>query len=131
MNVKLLTEQHLEFLSLKGGYTDSSESTLLEITCHSSNEYTKERPHSQINHTNALAFVMRRLIGLRQKHCDSMSCETVSEIIDVINCVTFLWMSQGFIRLATLKFETKLQKCIRIQNFHFGRYIVGYTAVEP
>ena len=41
MNVKLLTEQYLEFLSLKGGYTGSSESTsqnttLTEITCHSS-----------------------------------------------------------------------------------------------
>ena len=28
MTVKLLTEQHLEFLSLKGGCTSSSESTL-------------------------------------------------------------------------------------------------------
>ena len=28
MSVKLLTEHHLEFLSLKGGYTGSSESTL-------------------------------------------------------------------------------------------------------
>ena len=27
MTVKLLTEQHLEFLSLKGGYRGSSEST--------------------------------------------------------------------------------------------------------
>ena len=27
MNIKLLTEQHLEFLSLKGGCTDSSKST--------------------------------------------------------------------------------------------------------
>ena len=36
MNVKLLTEHHLEFLSLKGGYRGSSESTLvklLEISC--------------------------------------------------------------------------------------------------
>ena len=31
MSVKLLTEHHLEFLSLKGGYTDSSESTLVKI----------------------------------------------------------------------------------------------------
>ena len=30
MSVKLLTDQHLEFLSLKGGYT------LLEITCYPS-----------------------------------------------------------------------------------------------
>ena len=32
MIVKLLTEQHLEFLSLKGGCTGSSESTL--VKCH-------------------------------------------------------------------------------------------------
>ena len=38
LTVKLLTEQHLEFLSLKGGCTGSSEyicrnATMLEITC--------------------------------------------------------------------------------------------------
>ena len=42
MIVKLLTEQHLEFLSLKGGCTGSFEysyqnATLLEITCRGSN----------------------------------------------------------------------------------------------
>ena len=43
MIVKLLTEHHLEFLSLKGGCRGSSESTLvkmsnlLEISCHGSN----------------------------------------------------------------------------------------------
>ena len=31
MNVKLLTKHHLEFLSLKGGYTCSSESTLVKM----------------------------------------------------------------------------------------------------
>ena len=31
MNIKLLTEQHLEFLSLKGGCADSSESTLVKM----------------------------------------------------------------------------------------------------
>ena len=41
MRVKLLTEHHLEFVSLKGGCTGSPESTcqnatLLEITCHCS-----------------------------------------------------------------------------------------------
>ena len=39
MIVKLLTEHHLEFLSLEGGCTASSESTpvkLLEISCHGS-----------------------------------------------------------------------------------------------
>ena len=31
MSVKLQTEHHLEILSLKGGYTDSSESTLVKM----------------------------------------------------------------------------------------------------
>ena len=31
MSAKLLTEHHLEFLSLNGGYTGSSESTLVKI----------------------------------------------------------------------------------------------------
>ena len=31
MSVKLLTEHHLEFVSLKGGCTGSSESTLVEM----------------------------------------------------------------------------------------------------
>ena len=31
MSVKLLTEHHLEFLSLKGGWQGSSESTLVKI----------------------------------------------------------------------------------------------------
>ena len=35
MNVKLLTEHHLEFLNLKGVYT-CQNATLLEIICHSS-----------------------------------------------------------------------------------------------
>ena len=33
MTVKLLTENHLEFLSLKGGFT-CQYATLLEIACH-------------------------------------------------------------------------------------------------
>ena len=31
MSVKLMTEHHLEFLSLKGGCTGSSESTLVKM----------------------------------------------------------------------------------------------------
>ena len=33
MSVKLLTEHHLVFVSLKGGYTGSSESTLVKMHC--------------------------------------------------------------------------------------------------
>ena len=32
MNIKLLTEHHLEFLRLKGGCAGSSESTLVKMT---------------------------------------------------------------------------------------------------
>ena len=43
MIVELLTKHHLEFLSLKGGCTGSSESTtLLEISCHSSFLFFRE-----------------------------------------------------------------------------------------
>ena len=38
MTVKLLTEQHLEFLSLKGGCTGSSESKFVKMT-HSSKSH--------------------------------------------------------------------------------------------
>ena len=41
MCVKLLTEQHLEFLSLRGGCTGSSESTLVKM------------PHCQKSHVMA------------------------------------------------------------------------------
>ena len=44
MILKLLTEHHLEFLSLKGGCRGSSETThvkLLEISCHGSFLYNE------------------------------------------------------------------------------------------
>ena len=53
MSVNLLTEHHLRFLSLKGGYTGSSESTLVKmphcwksrVTCHGSNQRRSRRFH--------------------------------------------------------------------------------------
>ena len=47
MIVKLLTEQHLEFLSLKGGCRGSSESTLVKMLCHSSNINTFNLPDTK------------------------------------------------------------------------------------
>ena len=55
MIVKLLTEHHMEFLSLKGGCRGSSESTLVKIPyCWKSHalaqivsEYDQEIPQSQ------------------------------------------------------------------------------------
>ena len=55
MIVKLLTEHHLEFLSLKGGCRGSSESTLVKmsncwkshVTAHIVSVYYQEIPQSQ------------------------------------------------------------------------------------
>ena len=48
MNIQLLTEYHLEFLSLKGGCTGSSESTLVKI------------PHCWKSHVAALMVDLNR-----------------------------------------------------------------------
>ena len=55
MIVKLLTEHHLEFLSLKGGYTGSFESTLVKI------------PHCWKSHVTAQMYpsiVFKNAVGL-------------------------------------------------------------------
>ena len=45
MRVKLLTEHHLEFLSLKGGYTGSPESTLVKVfSCRGPYGPRREKP---------------------------------------------------------------------------------------
>ena len=47
MNVKLLTEHHLEILSLKGGCTGLSESTLVKMRhCWKSHVVAHGYPHS-------------------------------------------------------------------------------------
>ena len=60
MSVKLQTEHHLECLSLKGGCTGSSESTLcqnailMEITCHGSIVFVKGFPVLDISISDAV-----------------------------------------------------------------------------
>ena len=54
MIVKLLTEQHLEFLSLKGGCRGSSESTLVKM------------PHCWKSHIAAYMVSDRLVIGIPQ-----------------------------------------------------------------
>ena len=55
MIVKLLTEQHLEFLSLKGGCTGWSESTLLKM------------PHCWKSHVTAQILFGRQNLPLPEK----------------------------------------------------------------
>ena len=54
MSVKLLTEHHLEFLSLKGGCTGSSESKLVKV------------PHCWKSHAAAQLYVIMVLIIFAQ-----------------------------------------------------------------
>ena len=52
LTAKLLTEQHLKYLNLKGGCTDSSVSTLVKM------------PHCWKSHGMALIFKMKASIGV-------------------------------------------------------------------
>ena len=57
MSVKLLTEHHLVFLSLEGGYTGSSESTLVKI------------PHCWKSHVTALISIIISINSFNMHHC--------------------------------------------------------------
>ena len=47
------------------------------------------------------------------------------KMFDITNNVTFRWMTCGFMQLAMLQFETKLQKCIRMGITIFKIFIWG------
>ena len=70
MIVKLLTEHHLEFLSLKGGGRGSSESTLFKM------------PHCWKSHAQAQMTMIRKCYNhrpqanLEERGCSVMECLT-------------------------------------------------------
>ena len=66
MSVKLLTEHHLEFLSLKGGCTGLSESTLVKMT------------HSWKSHVMA-HLLSDLLIQMRIAGAHKFSCAALSQ----------------------------------------------------
>ena len=83
MIVKLLTEHHLEFLSLKGGCRGSSESTLvklLEISCRSSNSFLLT---FDVN-------IMIRRVGLFQTHFDYESLTLHADYTITLDAVFFV-----------------------------------------
>ena len=51
-------------------------------------------------------------------------------LFDVINFVTFRWMMCGFMRLATLQYKTKIQKCIRMGIIIFKILILGGISLD-
>ena len=60
MIVKLLTEHHLEFLTLKGGCRGSSESTLVKM------------PHCWKSHAAAHMHIVRKCIAIRYNFSESL-----------------------------------------------------------
>ena len=64
MNVKLLTENNLEFLSLKGGYTGLSESTIVKM------------PHCWESHVTAhITFLSYTVYALTGDVCLAVTTE--------------------------------------------------------
>ena len=86
---------------------------------------TTGRFNTIIIHSNALAFVMRRLIGLRQKFGAVYPAIYCRKQFDIINYVKFHLVTCGIMRLAPLQFETKLQKCIRMGITIFKIFLSG------
>ena len=84
MTIKLMAKHHLEFLSFKGGYTGSSESTcqsatLLEITC----KWTSSRKQS-----------LRFLVLIAYMYAGS-ECSNAIKIISAVRIVHVLkWALQ-------------------------------------
>ena len=79
MSVKLLTEHHLEFLSLKVGWTGSSESTLscqnttlLEVTCYGSFAYGSSESSSETQAQLRLCCLHMRLQTISHKLTQSV-----------------------------------------------------------
>ena len=58
MTVKLLTEHHLEFLTLKGGCTGSSEPTLVKM------------PHCWKSHAAAYLSEKQTEVGIERQRCE-------------------------------------------------------------
>ena len=61
MSVKLLTEYNLEFLSLKGGYTGSSESTVVKMPHCWDSHVTAHLPSSDAKSKVLMHFVKLRI----------------------------------------------------------------------
>ena len=91
MSVKLLTEHHLEFLSLKGGCTSSSESTLVEmphcckITCRGSSEDDLEMPTSN---------------GHKPTHASTSKSRTHTDKKHTYNCKNRIKVKQSALSLS-------------------------------
>ena len=62
MSVKLLTEQHLEFLGLRGGCIGSSESTLVKMPhCWKAHVTAQMKSYLYMKHINMMTMTPQRI----------------------------------------------------------------------
>ena len=87
MNVKLLTEHHLEFLSIKGGCTGSSESTFVKMPhCWKSHVMAHNFSFRSGLFTPDMAFEAIVKIQIEKLRAPSLKCcdMVVNELTNVI-----------------------------------------------
>ena len=98
MNVKLLTEIHLEFPSLEGGCIGSSESTLVKM------------PHCWKSHVTAhfiwLGSGRQILMKTSLEHVPQVDCETVTKYGAIFSqLLVDIWLSLCIYSHSTLLFK--------------------------
>ena len=113
MIVKLLTEHHLEFLSLKGGCTGSSESTNVKM------------PHCWKSHALAQLFIIFNLLGCRVFCC----LPTAFNIINIhaqfykrtLNACGFI------VRMKNREDPDRVLNCFQARIWGDGRKTTNYS----
>ena len=78
-----------------------------------------------IAYSNSLAFVWIML-----KIGDNNPAIYCLKLFDIFNYITLRWVTYGFMWLATLQFETRLQKCIRMEITIFNFFILVGTCIS-
>ena len=88
MRVKLQTENHLEFLSLKGGFTGPSKSALVKM------------PHCWKSHVTAQLFV-NRLLTCLQRFANNTVADQPAHLRSLISAFVVRFLESFICKLAT------------------------------
>ena len=114
MNIKLLTEQHLEFLSLKGGYTGSSESIHVKMPhCWKS--------HVTVQMDNTIFIVSICSVVLRSRFLG----DTCVPLPEFQRDICKFWGTHQFHPIFTCKIENSFPEI----SFHFYLHLSSISIV--
>ena len=80
-------------------------------------------------YSNALAFVTKLLIGLRQQFATVYTAIYCREPFGVINYVTFRWMTRGIMRLTTLNLRRNCRSALVFKTFIRGGITLGIRSI--